>query len=45
MHDQFNGTAYDVTADGGRFLVNTAVDRRAPSSIAIVVNWPALVAR
>jgi Tol biopolymer transport system component len=45
MRDQFNGLAYDVTADGDRFLVNTLVDRTASSSITLIVNWPGLLTR
>ena len=45
MRDQFNGLAYDVTADGERFLVNTLIDRTASSSITLVVNWPGLLIR
>jgi len=45
MRDQFNGIPYDVRADGKAFLVNTLLDRTPPSSITIVVNWPALVVK
>ncbi len=31
--------AYDVSADGQRFLVNTVVETAAPSPITLVVNW------
>jgi hypothetical protein len=34
--------AYDVTADGQRFVVS-AVDRRSDPSIHVLLNWPALV--
>ena len=33
------GPAYDVSADGQRFLVNTVVETAAPSPITLVVNW------
>ena len=33
--------AYDVSADGQRFLVNTIVETAAPSPITLVVNWSA----
>jgi eukaryotic-like serine/threonine-protein kinase len=32
---------YDVTADGQRFLVNTATEARAAEPITVVVNWTA----
>ncbi len=36
------GNVYDVTADGQRFLVNTAVEQKAPSApITLVINWTA----
>jgi hypothetical protein len=34
-----------VSADGQRFLVNTALPSRAPASLNLIVNWPALLAR
>jgi eukaryotic-like serine/threonine-protein kinase len=34
---------YDVSADGQRFLVNTAVESPASGFITLVVNWPALL--
>jgi Tol biopolymer transport system component len=43
MRDQSLGIPYDVTADGQRFLVNALLDKSAPSSITLVVNWPALL--
>jgi hypothetical protein len=33
--------AYDVTADGQRFLVNTAVEKADAAPITVVVNWTA----
>jgi Tol biopolymer transport system component len=33
--------AYDVTADGQRFLVNTAVEEADAAPITVVVNWTA----
>ncbi len=33
--------AYDVTADGQRFLVNTFVEQNAPSPVTVVMNWTA----
>jgi hypothetical protein len=36
-------SAYDVSPDGQRFLVNTLVDEAASAPITLVVNWPALL--
>jgi hypothetical protein len=35
------GYVYDVTADGQRFLVNTAVEQKASAPITLVQNWTA----
>ncbi len=35
------GSVYDVTGDGQRFLVNTAVEQKTSSPITLVVNWTA----
>jgi Tol biopolymer transport system component len=35
------GSAYDVTADGQRFLVNTPVEQKASTPITLVLNWTA----
>ncbi|HYK22991.1 MAG TPA: protein kinase [Pyrinomonadaceae bacterium] len=35
------GDKYDVTANGQRFLINTAVEQKAPSPITLVINWTA----
>jgi len=35
------GYVYDATADGQRFLVNTAVEQKTSSPITLVVNWTA----
>ena len=32
---------YDVTADGQRFLINTAPEQAASAPITVVVNWTA----
>ena len=32
---------YDVTGDGERFLVNTAVEQKASAPITLVLNWTA----
>jgi Tol biopolymer transport system component len=37
------GTPFDVSADGERFLVNSALPSRAPQALRMIVNWPALV--
>jgi hypothetical protein len=36
-------SAYDVSPDGQRFLVNTLADGTASAPITLVVNWPALL--
>ena len=33
--------AYDVTTDGRRFLVDTAVEQKASAPITLVLNWTA----
>jgi Tol biopolymer transport system component len=33
--------AYDVSADGRRFVVNTLVEDTTPTAITLVLNWPA----
>lgn len=38
---QRNGTAYDVTGDGQRFLVNTLLQAQTSAPLTLVVNWPA----
>jgi hypothetical protein len=35
------GSQYDVTADGQRFLVTQGVHELAPSPITVVINWTA----
>jgi len=32
-------TTYDVTADGQRFLINTALESEGPPPITVVMNW------
>jgi Tol biopolymer transport system component len=39
------GTPFDVSADGERFLVNTAIPSKTPQVLRMIVNWPALVPR
>jgi Tol biopolymer transport system component len=41
IHRGGGGIAYDATADGQRFLVNTAVEQTTSSPITLVVNWTA----
>jgi hypothetical protein len=36
---------YDVTADGQRFIVNTAADQTMVTPVTLVVNWPAALSR
>ena len=33
--------SYDVTADGQRFLINTAPEQAASTPITVVLNWTA----
>jgi eukaryotic-like serine/threonine-protein kinase len=35
------GHAYDVTADGQRFIINTLVEQATSTPITVVVNWAA----
>jgi dipeptidyl aminopeptidase/acylaminoacyl peptidase len=35
------GSAYDVTADGQRFLVNVVAEEEAASPITVITNWTA----
>jgi len=37
------GTIFDVTADGQRFIVNTAVASKIPPHLVVIANWPALL--
>jgi len=39
------GYNYDVSADGQRFLVNTAVGQTTSAPITLVVNWTAALNR
>jgi WD40 repeat protein len=38
------GTAFDMTADGQRFVVNSMPPSAAPPSLIVLYNWPALIA-
>jgi hypothetical protein len=35
------GSTYDVSADGQRFLVNTLMEQSTPVPITLIVNWTA----
>jgi len=37
------GWPYDVSGDAPRFLVSNLVEVVAPSSVTLLVNWPALL--
>ena len=37
------GTSYDVTRDGKRFVINTALDNGRDPPIMVIVNWAAQV--
>jgi len=37
------GPIFDVTADGQRFIVNTAVPSKVPPHVVVIVNWSALL--
>jgi Tol biopolymer transport system component len=37
------GPIFDVTADGQRFIVNTAVPSKIPPHFVVIVNWPSLL--
>lgn len=37
------GPIFDVTPDGQRFIVNTAVPSKVTPHVAVIVNWPALL--
>ena len=39
------GYPYDVSADGQRFVINSAVSWTAPPSLTIVFNWPQLLTK
>lgn len=41
FHGYESGYMYDVTADGQRFLLNTAVEQKASAPITLVLNWTA----
>jgi dipeptidyl aminopeptidase/acylaminoacyl peptidase len=37
------GTPFDVSADGQRFIVNTAIPSRVPPSLTLLTNWTSLI--
>jgi eukaryotic-like serine/threonine-protein kinase len=37
------GTAFDMTADGQRFVVNSVIATTMPPSLIVLYNWPALI--
>jgi len=43
VHPVSNGNAYDVSADGKRFLVNSRPADQGSPPLSLLVNWPALV--
>lgn len=40
-----NGSAYDVTGDGQRFLVNLLLQQQSSDPMTLVINWPAALPR
>jgi eukaryotic-like serine/threonine-protein kinase len=38
-----NGSVYDVTVDGQRFIVNAPIPSKVPPHLVVIVNWPALM--
>jgi Tol biopolymer transport system component len=38
-----DGSGFDVTADGERFLVVESAENRPPEPVTVVVNWPAAI--
>ena len=38
LNDRF---VYDVSRDGGRFLINTPVKQAETTPMSILLNWPA----
>ena len=43
IHPSLNGTAYDVTGDHQRFLVNTVPDEQGSPPLSLVVHWTRLL--
>lgn len=38
-----NGSVYDVSPDGQRFIVNAPIPSKVPPHLVVIVNWPALL--
>jgi Tol biopolymer transport system component len=45
IHPSLNGTAYDATGDGQRFLVNTVPDEQGSPPLSLLVHWTRLLAK
>jgi len=45
IHPSLNGTAYDVTGDHQRFLVNTVPDEQGSPPLSLLVHWTQLLAK
>jgi eukaryotic-like serine/threonine-protein kinase len=44
LFESSTGAGWDVTADGQRFLIPVRhVQRQAPASVSVILNWPALL--
>lgn len=39
------GTPFDVSADGERFVINSAISATGPPSLTIVLNWPQILTK
>ena len=39
------GFPYDVSLDGERFVINSAISSSAPPMLTIVFNWPQLLTK
>ena len=40
-----NGSVYDVSPDGQRFIVNAPIPSKVPPHLVAIINWPALLKR
>jgi Tol biopolymer transport system component len=43
IHPSLNGTAYDVSGDGQRFLVNTVPEEQGSPPLSLLVHWTRLL--
>ncbi|HEY3349630.1 MAG TPA: protein kinase [Thermoanaerobaculia bacterium] len=43
IHPSLNGSAYDATGDGQRFLVNTVPDEQGSPPLSLLVHWTRLL--